>query len=232
MSCFQGIGFVVLLIACTQELQASDFPYLSCFKIASQQSGVPMDLLMAVAMVESNADADARSNANAHGVMQIRWPLTARHLGAGRVAELYNPCLNISMGADYLKELSGRYAGNDVLVLAAYNYGPSRINVKNDIPASVLVYVQRVEQQRAKITKDMTEKMPAALKTAREIEIIRFGSAFRAKQYLLFLNKQVPDAELRIRKTGTREFVVVLDASNLSTEARYRLVNLIPDMQG
>ena len=225
-------GIVVLLVACAPNIMASEFPYMSCFRIASQQSGVQLDLLMAVAMVESNADADARSNANAHGVMQIRWPLTARHLGAGRVAELYNPCLNISMGASYLKELSSRYAGNDVLFLAAYNYGPSRINQESDIPASVLVYVERVRRQRAKITRDMIQTLPPALKTDREIEVIRFASAFRAKQYLRFLNKQVPEAELKLRKTKSRETVVVLNTTNLSTEARYRLVRLLPDVQG
>jgi len=223
---------VVLWLAYGYSSHASDFPYLSCFEIASRQSDIPLDLLMAVAMVESNADAGARSSANAHGVMQIRWPLTARHLGAGRVAELYNPCLNISMGAEYLKELSGRYSGNTVLMLAAYNYGPTRIAQKTDIPESVMLYVDRVGQQRLKIVKNMLKKIPELLKTTGEVEVIRFENALRAKKYLHFLNRQVPEAELQVRSTGQRDFVVILNTANLSTEARYKLVNLIPGMQG
>jgi hypothetical protein len=226
------LGTMIMMTVCVQGVSASKFPYFSCFQISSRQSGIPLDLLMAVAVVESNWDADARSDANAHGVMQIRWPLTARHLGAGRVAELYNPCLNISMGAEYLRELSDRYAGNNELMLAAYNYGPTRITAKEDIPASVQAYVGRVKYQRSRIADTMSNALPSALKSSQELEIIRFTSARRANQYLAFLSRQVPEAEISLRKARTGETAVVLNSTNLSTETRYRLATLLPDIQG
>ena len=73
------------------------YPYQGCFEIASTMHNVPLDLLLAVAATESNWNPDAHSNKNAHGIMQIQWPGTARHLGARRVSELYNPCLNIEL---------------------------------------------------------------------------------------------------------------------------------------
>ncbi len=103
------------------------FPHATCFGTAAIQYNLPETLLLAVARGESDFEATARSKANAHGVMQILWPGTARHLGIHRLSELYDPCTNIDAGARYLKELLGRYDGNLHLALAAYNYGPRRI---------------------------------------------------------------------------------------------------------
>ena len=89
---------------------------------------LPETLLLAVARGESDFEPTARSKANAHGVMQILWPTTARHLGIYRLSELYDPCTNIDAGARYLKELVARFDGNLHLALAAYNYGPERIS--------------------------------------------------------------------------------------------------------
>ena len=72
-------------------VQANSYPYQRCFEAAASLHQVPVDLLLAVAATESNWQPDARSHANAHGIMQIQWPGTARHLGVKRVAELYNP---------------------------------------------------------------------------------------------------------------------------------------------
>lgn len=213
-------------------VSAMQFPYQSCFQIASQQSNIALDLLMAVAAVESNWDADARSSANAHGLMQIRWPLTAHHLGAGRVAELYNPCLNISMGASYLRELSERYQGNQSLMLAAYNYGPSRIKTEADIPKSVRGYVNRVNKHRKKIIQKMQKSIPEGLQSAGVIEVNRFDSTIRAKQYLKALLKKVPEANFSLRRSKAGESIVYLDTNELSSAARYRLVALLPKLKG
>ena len=83
--------FTLLLAAVFCPSAGAEFPFRGCFDLASRRHGVELDLLLAVASVESNWNADARSSANAHGVMQIRWPLTAKHMRAGRVAELYTP---------------------------------------------------------------------------------------------------------------------------------------------
>ena len=105
----------------------ASFPFQPCFEVAAKLHQVPLDLLLAVAATESAWNPDARTNADAHGIMQIQWPGTARHLGVKRVSELYNPCLNIELGARYLRQLMDDNGGDLERSLAAYNYGPSRI---------------------------------------------------------------------------------------------------------
>ena len=222
------LGWTTLLSGV--RVYALNFPYLSCFEIASQQHDIGLDLLLAVAAVESGWDADARSNANAHGVMQIRWPLTARHLGAGRVAELYNPCLNISLGAQYLQELSGRYKRNTQLLLAAYNYGPSRIQSESDVPSKVQTYVERVMTEKRRIAHEMNRQAPSALHSKQILEVIRFDNTRRAERYLRVLVKQVPDARLTLQRGKAGEGIVYLDTTGLTAEARHRLATLLPDL--
>ncbi len=222
------------LLVCTSVLStallATDYPYRGCFNIASQRHDIDLDLLLAVASVESNWDADARSNANAHGVMQIRWPLTARHLGAGRVAELYNPCLNIDLGAQYLSELATTYKQDTRLMLAAYNYGPSRIRKPADIPLSVQRYVDKVNKRRTKISADMKAHTPTALWSDDTIEVMRFDSAFRARHYLAALRKRAPEARFHITRSSDGNSVVYLDPKDLDSDTRYRLSALLPQL--
>ncbi len=134
--------------------RADAIPHMGCFEVASRRHNVELGLLVAVAAVESNWQADARSSAGAHGIMQIRWPLTARHMGARRVAELYNPCLNIDIGAAYLAELGTRYSGDERMMLAAYNYGPTRLRDFRDVPDSVRGYIDRVLAARNHLAGD------------------------------------------------------------------------------
>ena len=160
--------------------------------------------------------------------MQIRWPLTARHLGAGRVAELYNPCLNINLGARYLKELLDRYEGSQQLALAAYNYGPARIVSSSDIPEKVMIYVRRVEKNQQEITKKIEDQTPPALlKTEGRIEINRFASQRRAARYIKTLNKMVPEAKFSLSQSRDGLSVVTVDMRNLSPKSRYELMPIV-----
>ncbi len=208
----------------------AEFPYQGCFDLASRRHNIDLDLLLAVASVESNWNADARSNANAHGIMQIRWPLTAKHLGTRRVAELYNPCLNIDLGAQYLRELSNNYNGDSNLVLAAYNYGPTRIRSHKDIPEHVQGYIDKVKKQRARISREMNDAATAGLASNDIIEVIRFDRRFRAKRYLQSLKKHVPDAKFTITAHQGMN-IIYLDAASLTPESRYRLTLLMPEGQ-
>ncbi len=106
---------------------AGTFPYADCFNKSATAHGLPESLLLAVARGESDFDPQARSSADAYGLMQILWPQTARHLGIQSLVELTDPCTNVDAGARYLKELLGRYQGNLHRALAAYNYGPGRV---------------------------------------------------------------------------------------------------------
>ena len=84
-------------------------------------------LLHAIAHVESRHNPQARSAAGALGVLQVM-PATARRFGVEDApGALYDPALNLEVGAAYLKSLQARF-GNDLeLVLAAYNAGENAV---------------------------------------------------------------------------------------------------------
>ncbi len=219
----------ILIAAWCAHAGAKQYPYQRCFDLASQQHGVALDLLIAVAAVESGWDPDARSAANAHGIMQIRWPQTAKHLGSKRVAELYNPCLNISLGASYLSELGARYHGDIELMLAAYNYGPTRIQTSDDVPPGVKGYVERVLTRRIAIAGELATETNDLVRSggAPWREIIRFQQHARAKRYIASLVQRIPDAEFQI-KTEAGFHVVYLDTTGLNPGSLFRLGKLIP----
>lgn len=120
---------------------ALEFPYAHCFQRAAAAHDLPETLLLAVARGESDFEPDARSHANAYGLMQILWPGTARHLGLTRLSQVLEPCTNVEAGARYLKELLAQYQGNLHRALAAYNYGPARIPVSGgELPEGAVWY--------------------------------------------------------------------------------------------
>ena len=216
------------ILPCTIAM-AEQYPFSGCFDLASRSHNIDLDLLLAVSSVESSWNPDARSAANAHGLMQIRWPVTARHLGTKRVAELYNPCLNIDLGAQYLRELLDHYDQDTHLALAAYNYGPTRIKNHSDIPDSVQGYVNLVNRKRLKIANEMNRSVQGNLNSREPIEIITFNNASRARRYLASLLKQIPGLALNIRQTR-REHIIYLDPDSLTPDSRYRLKILVPDL--
>ena len=113
---------------------APGIPFEACFEEAAERYDVPQRLLVAIASGESDFNPLAVSSAGAIGVMQIMWPVTARHLGVGNKSRLFDACENIHAGARYFRELLDRYKGNTHHALAAYNMGPERIK-QHSIPA-------------------------------------------------------------------------------------------------
>jgi len=104
-----------------------EYPYRTCFERTAEKYDLPLPLLLAVARGESNFNKDAKSIKDCYGVMQIQWPGTAKYLGITRKTDLFNPCINIEAGGRYMSELLERFDGETYLALAAYNYGPNRI---------------------------------------------------------------------------------------------------------
>lgn len=175
------------------------YPYQSCFEIASRMHDVPVDLLLAVAATESAWDPDARSHANAHGIMQIQWPGTARHLGVKRVAELYNPCLNIELGTRYLRELLDANGGDVQRALAAYNYGPTRISRSPELPAGAIEYASKVAGHQSRIGKGNA----AAGERLLVAPGVVFESSTRAERFANALNAQISGATFKaVRETS------------------------------
>jgi len=89
-------------------------------------------LLAAVIYQESKFKPDARSTSGAIGLMQLL-PDTAKgialHTGGSefRVADLYDPELNVRYGAWYLRHLLRKY-GDERSALAAYNAGQDNVD--------------------------------------------------------------------------------------------------------
>ena len=205
---------------------AINYPYDHCFRSAAQKYDLPLTLLLAVARGESNFNPRARSDRNCHGLMQIQWPGTARHLGIYRLNTLYEPCTNIRAGASYLRELLDRYKNNLHLALAAYNYGPSRINVRtgsSQIPHGAKWYSGYIYHHlkyiiRASLSggthasdKSKTYNRPGRL------ELITFRQPYRADAYYQHLQKQAPSLNLDWYRIGLGRYQVVMLYSDQKT---------------
>ncbi|MDJ0885275.1 MAG: lytic transglycosylase domain-containing protein [Desulfobacterales bacterium] len=196
------------------------FPFAHCFRSAARDHDLPLSLLLAVARGESNFNPNARSDRNCHGLMQIQWPGTAKHLGIYRLAALYHPCTNINAGAKYLRELLDRYDNNLHLALAAYNYGPNRIDRSlrsGDIPKGAKWYSGYIYHHLGKFLKGATVTPVAVMAGKRSpyipqkhILILTFAQPFRAAGFYDHLRKQAPDLNIEWYRTGARRYQVVL----------------------
>lgn len=211
------------------------FPHANCFRAAARSHGLPETLLLAVARGESDFVATARSRANAHGVMQIQWPETARHLGIYRLSDLYDPCTNIDAGARYLNELLARYDGDLHLSLAAYNYGPSRI-AKNalSIPSGATWYSAYIYRHLNYVLGDRRNEA-AIVSMYSEIGrsvLLSFGEPYRAAAFVEQIESREPGLRLDWFRKGVGKFEVVLtydgkdeytSSARLLTQAGFRI---------
>ena len=207
------------------------FPHATCFGVAALQYDLPETLLMAVARGESDFEPTARSRANAHGVMQILWPGTARHLGIHRLSDLYDPCTNIDAGARYLKEMIARYNGNVHLALAAYNYGPQRISLDgSDVPSGATWYSGYIYRHLNYILGDGAAATSSSISIYSEIgqsTLLTFGEPYRAVAFIDRLEARAPDLSLDWFRRGTGEFEVVLTyADKASFDRSARMLEL------
>ena len=113
--------------------------YRPAFEAAARKTNLPLALLVAVGQVESNLRADARSYADARGLMQVL-PSTAQALGL----DPDEPASNVLAGARYLRLLFDRFRSSD-LALAAYNAGPTAVEQAGGAPSVLtLNYVANV----------------------------------------------------------------------------------------
>jgi soluble lytic murein transglycosylase-like protein len=113
--------------------------YRPAFVRAAHDTGLPLAMLVAVGQVESNLRADARSSADARGLLQVL-PATAAELRL----DADEPASNVLAGARYLHQLLARFESSD-LALAAYNAGPTAVAEAGGAPsAETLEYVSNV----------------------------------------------------------------------------------------
>ena len=89
--------------------------------------------LIAAVIYEESRFRDQTSHAGARGLMQVS-PRTADLIardsgGTGFTqADLATPQVNIAYGSYYLRYLLERYGGEEILAVAAYNAGPTRVD--------------------------------------------------------------------------------------------------------
>jgi soluble lytic murein transglycosylase-like protein len=117
--------------------------YAPIIELAARASSIEPALVTAVLVAESGGDPHALSSRGAAGLMQLM-PETARRYG---VRNVFDAEENIRGGAQYLRDLSARYANDLERVLAAYNAGPTLVDeYGGKIPPlrETLDYVPRV----------------------------------------------------------------------------------------
>lgn len=118
--------------------------YRTAFVRAAHDTGFQLSMLVAVAQVESRFVPNARSTADARGLLQVM-PATAASLKL----DANRPSTNVLAGARYLRILLDRYSRTD-LALAAYNAGPSAVDRVGGAPwPETQTYIANVQQRWA-----------------------------------------------------------------------------------
>src|SRR5439155_14463439 len=102
--------------------------YRHAFEAAARDTDLPLAMLVSVGQVESNLTADARSSAEARGLLQVL-PSTASALKL----DVDRPASNVLAGARYLAQLLQEFHSTD-LALAAYNAGPTAVAAAGGAP--------------------------------------------------------------------------------------------------
>ncbi len=111
------------------------FPLASQDGVVAQaeQAGIEPAWAYGILRAESAWMSDARSGADARGLMQLV-PATAAMVARSNGLNwnggdtLYDPAVNITLGTRYLAQLANRFNGSPWLGSAAYNAGPNKVD--------------------------------------------------------------------------------------------------------
>ncbi|HEX7814199.1 transglycosylase SLT domain-containing protein [Dyella sp.] len=99
----------------------------------AQQAGIDPAWAYGILRAESAWMSDARSAADARGLMQLL-PGTAANVAKRNGLpwsggdSLYDPVVNVQLGTRYLAQMAARFNGAPWLASAAYNAGPARVD--------------------------------------------------------------------------------------------------------
>lgn len=129
-----------------------------CWKIASSQYDVPVRVLKAIAKVESDNKPDAYEqleDSESIGLMQVNsfWYGQLEGIGIQR-NDLWEPCINISVGAWILSQEINRY-GYNWKAIGAYNAG---------------AFTSRNKERKLKLYARYAEKVYRELQHAKQAE--------------------------------------------------------------
>jgi soluble lytic murein transglycosylase len=104
-------------------------PFADIYARKAIDVGLVPEMLYAVTRQESRFDTQAKSPANAFGLMQLIPPTAKRVAAEANLTlahpeqDLLRPEVNIALGGKYLSSLDRRYKGSRPAVFAAYNAG-------------------------------------------------------------------------------------------------------------
>ena len=136
-------------------------PFDAQVRAAAETTRLPASLIYAIVRQESLYRPDAVSSADARGLMQLRMgtaKITARRWRLREPDDLFDPNVNIPIGAAHVRDMIDRFSGQPIIAIAAYNAGPGAaarwLPAKNAQPSDVWIenipynetrtYVQRV----------------------------------------------------------------------------------------
>lgn len=137
----------------------TEVPYGAIIYREAKRYGLQPELVAAVVEAESDFRPKLLSRKNAHGLMQII-PSTGELMGA---TDLLDPADNVRAGARYLRYLHDRFNGDQTLVLAAYNAGPTAVRRFGGVPPfrETQNYLKRVSRSKAKFERRVATRHSA-----------------------------------------------------------------------
>jgi soluble lytic murein transglycosylase len=185
-----GEGWYHLAIDAANSAEASDalslrFPaaYRELFDTEAAALGLTATELQSIARRESAFFANARSAADARGLMQLL-PRTgqsvARTLGLGANPPLFDAPTNVRLGSAYYAQLLERFHGNRPLALAAYNAGPGRADAwRNDsgerVPVDIWIETIPYRETREYVQAVLAYNVVFAYLRGDRVELLRAG---------------------------------------------------------
>lgn len=132
-------------------------PWSDDVRTASLQFSIDEEFIYAVMRQESAFDPRARSGADAFGLMQILPEVGQRlaqqnNLPYSDMESLYDPRLNIQVGAAHLKDLLNRNRGQFILAVASYNASESAIRnwMKNRFRGDSLEFIEEIPYEETR----------------------------------------------------------------------------------
>lgn len=133
-------------------------PWNAEIKEAALQFGVEEELIYAIIRQESAFDPQARSIADAFGLMQVLPEVAETLAGPNQIPyeemdDLYSPRTNIMIGTAHVKELLNRHKNQFILAVASYNANENAIKnwVKTRYRGDSLEFIEEIpyEETRA-----------------------------------------------------------------------------------
>ena len=132
--------------------------YIPWFNLYLKDKNIRRTFAMAIARQESAWRPQVKSHANAYGLMQLI-PSTAKmtaqkqKLNYSYPQQLFDPKTNIMLGVQHLEDLYSKYGNNRILISAAYNAGPHRVDkwlAKSNGKLSMAEFVRSEERRVGK----------------------------------------------------------------------------------